>query len=206
MNRNSRLVVINDGSKDNTYELLQNLAETRPLLEPMTKPNGGHGPTLIFGYKHAIAQRADYIFQTDSDRQTNPEEFETFWKMRKKYDAVIGARPHRQDGFSRKFVEHVLLVILRLTFGVKIPDSNAPFRLMKRELVEKYLDKMPEDFNLPNVMLTTYFAYFKENIRFREITFKPRQGGVNSINIKKIVKIGWKALKDFRNLKKHIND
>ena len=203
---NSRLVVINDGSKDNTYELLQDLAKTRPLLEPMTKPNGGHGPTLIFGYKHAIAQRADYIFQTDSDRQTNPEEFETFWKMRKKYDAVIGARPHRQDGFSRKFVEHVLLVILRLTFGVKIPDSNAPFRLMKRELVEKYLDKMPEDFNLPNVMLTTYFAYFKENIRFREITFKPRQGGVNSINIKKIVKIGWKALKDFRNLKKHIND
>ena len=203
---NSRLVVINDGSKDNTYELLQDLAKTRPLLEPLTKPNGGHGPTLIFGYKYAIAQHADYLFQTDSDRQTNPKEFETFWKMRKKYDAVIGARPHRQDGFSRKFVEHVLLVILRLTFGVKIPDSNAPFRLMKRELVEKYLAKMPEDFNLPNVMLTTYFAYFKENIRFREITFKPRQGGVNSINIKKIVKIGWKALKDFRNLKKHIND
>ena len=202
----SRLVVINDGSKDNTYELLQNLAKSRPLLEPLTKPNGGHGPTLIYGYNHAIAHRADYIFQTDSDRQTNPEEFEAFWKLRKKYDAIIGARPHRQDGASRKFVEHVLLLILRFTFGVRIPDSNAPFRLMKRELLEKYLPKMPEDFNLPNVMLTTYFAYFKENIRFREISFKPRQGGVNSINIKKIIRIGWKALKDFRELKKHIND
>ena len=66
--------------------------------------------------------------------------------------------------------------------------------------------KMPEDFNLPNVMLTTYFTYFHEKIAFRVITFKPRQGGVNSINFKKIFKIGWKALWDFRNLKKHIND
>ena len=37
---------------------------------------------------------------------------------------------------------------------------------------------------------------------FREVTFRPRQGGTNSINIKKIVKIGWKALGDFRRLKK----
>ena len=65
---------------------------------------------------------------------------------------------------------------------------------------------MPENFNLPNVMLTTYFAYFHENIKFIEITFKPRQGGINSINIKKIMKIGWKAVGDFWQLRKHIND
>ena len=92
-----------------------------------------------------------------------------------------------------------------MTFKVKIPDSNAPFRLMKRELMEKYIGKMPEDFNLPNVMLTTYFAYFKEKIKFEEITFKPRQGGTNSINIRKIIKIGIKAVKDFAALKKNIN-
>ena len=97
-------------------------------------------------------------------------------------------------------------MILRLVFGVKMPDSNAPFRLMKRELLEKYIKKMPEDFNLPNVMLTTYFVYFKEKVKFIEITFKPRQAGTNSINIKKIVKIGWKALSDFKMLKKTIND
>ena len=77
---------------------------------------------------------------------------------------------------------------------------------MKKELVEKYIAKMPEDFNLPNVMLTTYFAYFHEKVKFIEISFKPRQGGTNSINFKKIIKIGWKAVKDFRFLKKHIND
>ena len=103
-------------------------------------------------------------------------------------------------------MEGTLLFILRLTFGVKIPDSNAPFRLMKRELVEKYIDKSPEDFNLPNVMFTTYFSYFHEKLKFLDISFKPRQGGTNSINIKKIVKIGWKALGDFYTLRKELKE
>jgi len=202
----SRLVVINDGSKDNTYEMLQTLAADRPLLLPMTKPNGGHGPTLLYGYRYAIENGADWIFQTDSDGQTNPEEFKQFWQLRSEYDAILGSRQEtRQDGQSRKFVENTLRTILKVTFGVSVPDANAPFRLMKKELVEKYIAKMPEDFNLPNVMLTTYFAYFKEKIKFVKITFKPRQGGTNSINIKKIVKIGWKALGDFYQLKKNIN-
>ena len=97
-NGSSRLVIINDGSKDNTYEKLLELAKTRPYLVPLTKPNGGHGSTLIYGYRYAIAQGADYIFQTDSDRQTLPSEFESFWKRREKYDAVIGKRPIRGDG------------------------------------------------------------------------------------------------------------
>ena len=203
-NGTSRLVVINDGSKDNTYDILLELAKTRPLLNPLTKPNGGHGPTLLYGYRYAIDNDADYIFQTDSDGQTNPDEFEEFWNNRNEYDAIIGSRSKRQDGASRKFVESVLLLILRMVFGVKMPDSNAPFRLMKKELVSKYIKKMPEDFNLPNVMLTTYFVYFHEKVKFIEISFKPRQAGTNSINIKKIVKIGKNALKDFKYLKKNI--
>lgn len=200
----SRLVIIDDGSKDNTYDIVQEYAKDRPLLLPLTKPNGGHGPTLLFGYRYAVEKGADYIFQTDSDGQTDPGEFEGFWALRGEYDAVIGSRPHRQDGAARKFVEKTLLAILRVTFGVRVPDSNAPFRLMKGELVEKYIEKMPRDFNLPNVMLTTYFAYFKERVKFVEITFKPRQGGTNSINIKKIVQIGWKAVGDFRKLKREL--
>lgn len=205
-NGESRLVIVNDGSKDNTYEIILEHAKTRPLLQPLTKENGGHEPTVLYGYRYAIENNADFIFQTDSDGQTNPDEFEEFWNLRNQYDAIIGNRSDRQDGESRKFVKSVLVTILRIVFGVKVPDSNAPFRLMKKELVEKYIDKLPKDFNLPNVMFTTYFAYFNEKIKFIEITFKPRQGGTNSINIKRIIKIGWKALGDFSMLKKNINN
>lgn len=200
----SRLVIINDGSKDDTYDILKKCAETKPLLQPLTKENGGHGPTLIYGYRYAIKNEADYIFQTDSDGQTLPEEFEKFWEKRNTYDAILGNRHDRQDGASRKFVENTLRFILKIVFGVSVPDANAPFRLMKKELVEKYIYKLPEDFNLPNVMLTTYFAYYKEKLLFSKVTFRPRQGGENSINIKKIIRIGWKALGDFRMLKRQM--
>lgn len=160
----------------------------------------------MHGYRYAIKNNADYVFQTDSDNQTNPAEFEQFWQLRKKYDAVIGNRVHRQDGIQRIMVEKTLLMILQFYYGVKIPDSNAPYRLMKVELLKKYISKMPSDFNLPNVMLTTYFAYYHEKIKFLPISFVARQEGTNSINIPKITKIGWKALGDFRMLKKQMND
>lgn len=200
-NGESRLVIINDGSKDNTYEILKKYDKKKPLLKALTKENGGHGPTVLYGYRYALNNNADYIFQTDSDGQTVPEEFDYFWSCRKDYDAILGDRRNRQDGSSRKFVENTLRLILRLVFGIKVPDANAPFRLMKKEILKKYINRMPQDFNLPNVMLTTYFAYYKEKILFSKVTFRPRQGGKNSINVKKIIKIGCKALVDFRHLK-----
>jgi hypothetical protein len=168
----------------------------------LTKPNGGHGSTVIYAYNYAVKQGADWIFQTDSDGQTNPDECDDFWKLKDSYVAILGHRKVRGDGAQRAFVEKVVCSLLKLYFGVDVPDANAPFRLMRADTVNKYLDRMPEDYNLPNIMLTTFFAYYNEKITFKNITFQPRQGGVNSINLTKIVKIGWKALGDFRRFKK----
>ncbi len=184
----SRLVIIDDESKDKTYTVMQEYASTRLLFQPLTKPNGGHGHTVLYGYRYAIEKGADYIFQTDSDGQTNPGEFTQFWKEKEKYDAIIGNRVVRGDGKDRKFVENTVCFLLRIIFGVKVKDANAPFRLMKTSLVDKYIDKLPGDFNIPNIMFTTYFVYHHEKVEFLPITFKPRQGGTNSINIKKIVR------------------
>lgn len=200
----SRLVVVNDGSKDSTWEILCRLKKEMPLLEPLKKKNGGHGSSVLYGYNYAVEQGADYVFQTDADGQTNPEEFEEFWDLKEKYDVIIGSRSVRGDGKSRKFVENVVCILLRIIFGIKVRDANAPFRLMRAELLEKYIKRLPKDYNLPNIMLTTYFVYYQEKVCFREISFKPRQGGVNSLNLKKIVKIGWRAMGDFRRLRKEM--
>ena len=79
-----------------------------------------------------------------------------------------------------------------------------PYRLMPKKLLQKYIVKVPENFNLSNVMLTVLFLRGKENVQFIPITFRPRQGGVNSINLKKITKIGIQAVKDFRTIKKNL--
>lgn len=200
----SRLIIVNDGSKDNTYEILCEIAKTKPLLVVLNKKNGGHGSAVLFGYKYAIKMGADYIFQTDSDGQTVPEEFYAFWNLRKDYDAIIGSRPNRKDGIFRLFVEKVLCSILLLIFGVRISDSNAPFRLMRRELLDKYIRRLPEDYFLPNVMLTTFFSYYNEKIKFINITFECRKAGNNSINISKIVRIGINSVKGFWNIRKNM--
>ena len=198
----SRLVVIDDGSKDETYTLLCGMVKSRPLLVPLTKTNGGHGSAVLHGYRYAIDHAADLIFQTDSDGQTDPHEFEAFWYERNQYDAVIGYRLKRGDGAQRAFVEKVVCLLLRLYFGVKVPDANAPFRLMRAEIVKKYIVRLPRDFYIPNIMLTAYFARYQEKLKFLPISFKPRVKGKNSLNLKKMIQIGWQAMGDFRRLGK----
>lgn len=198
----SRLVIADSGSKDRTHEILIGLKKDYPKLEILSNTDRQHGPKVIALYDYAIKNGIEYIFQTDSDGQTNSGEFEQFWKLRKKYDGIFGQRNERGDGKSRAFVQGVVCTLLRMYFGVRVPDANAPFRLMKTDVVKKYLHNMRSNYNLPNIMMTTYFVYYHEKSKFIPITFKPRQGGVNSINIPKIIGIGWKALGDFRVLKK----
>ena len=120
---NSRLVV-DDGSKDVTLEILRRYAKSHSLLMPLTKPNGGHGPALIFAYGYAIERDADYVFQTDSDGQTDPREFWHMWEERKQYDAQFGNRIARGDGRDRAFVESVLCKIVHhYLYGTSCPGE-----------------------------------------------------------------------------------
>ena len=200
----SRLVIADSGSSDRTHEILTDLQASHPQLEILADSDRYHGPKVIALYKYAIAHGADLIFQTDSDGQTNPAEFADFWAKRNERDATIGYRPVRGDGQDRKFVENVVCMLLNHYFKVQVPDANAPFRLMRASLVDKYIGRFADDYNLPNIMFTTFFSYYHENIEFLPISFKPRGGGKNSVNIPSIVKIGCKALGDFREFKKNM--
>ena len=109
----SRLVILNDGSKDNTSNIVKEKMKNKPLLELVDKQNSGHGATVLYGYQYALDAGADFIFQTDSDGQTKPEEFHEFWDLRYKYDMVIGHRNKREDGVSRIFVTKVLKYVIK---------------------------------------------------------------------------------------------
>lgn len=200
----SRLVVIDDGSRDRTYEIIKTCMERYPQLISLTKENGGHGATVRFGYTFALEEGADYIFQTDSDGQTLAEEFDKFWEKRKEASIIIGHRKHRQDGISRILVTKVLKAVIAIMFHVNVTDANTPYRLIDAKVLSEQMYLIPEDFNLTNVLVSVIFKKRKLGVIFLPITFLPRQGGVNSINIKKIFKIGMKALKDFYDLNKQI--
>ncbi len=241
---NSRLVIIDDGSKDQTFSIVEKYAKTHPLTQILHKQNGGHGAALLYGYEYALKQGAEFVFQTDSDGQTLPEEFEMFWKEKDEYDMVIGHRNKREDGISRvfvtkilkyviwicfgvsirdantpfrlmrgdtlqryislippefnlSFVTKILKYVIWICFGVSIRDANTPFRLMRGDTLQRYISLIPPEFNLSNVLITVIFVKQGCKVKFLPITFRPRQGGVNSINLKKIIRIGKQAMVDF---------
>jgi glycosyltransferase involved in cell wall biosynthesis len=193
----SRLVVIDDGSRDNTYEILKGLSHDRPKLTALTKPNGGHGATVLYGYKYALDNGADYVFQTDSDGQTLPSEFEPFWIARDKYDITVGYRNKRRDGLMRVFVTKVLRLVVYLCFKVYVLDANTPYRLMSASTLRDNLKNIPDDFFLTNVALTAIYKKKRQKVHFIPISFRPRQGGKNSINLIKIIKVGIESIRSF---------
>lgn len=200
------LVIANDGSKDHTLAKLEELSSSHPYLVALDKPNSGHGATLMHLYRYAIDHNADYIFQTDSDGQTNPDEFWQFWNEREKYDLQVGHRNTREDGFSRIVVTKVLKAVVRLSFGVSVIDANTPFRLFNVKKMADVLSLIPQDFFLANVAMSAIAVKNKKHARWLPITFRPRQGGVNSINLRRIFKIGIKALGDFKKINQNLNN
>ena len=203
--KDCRLVIANDGSKDDTFSIMDSLRSQYPQFEPLNKQNSGHGATVLYLYRYAMEHGADYIFQTDSDGQTNPEEFWQMYENRESYDFQIGHRHGRQDGGSRVFVTKTLRFVVWLMFREWVVDANTPFRLMNVEKLKPILEVIPKDYFLCNVAISAIAVKWKYNIGWYKITFKPRQGGINSINMKRIFKIGWKALGDFRRINKVLN-
>lgn len=200
----ARLAIANDGSNDNTFDIMQSMQTKYPLLEPIDKTNSGHGATVLFLYRHAIENGANYIFQTDSDGQTNPDEFWQMWQNRECYDFQIGMRRDRQDGASRVFVTKILRFLVLLLFHVWVKDANTPFRLMRSDKLQSIMNVIPQDYFLCNVAISAIAVKWKYKIGWYPITFKPRHGGVNSINMKRIFKIGFHSLSDFRTINRKL--
>ena len=204
LGEDGKLVIANDGSKDETFAIMSELKAKYPLFEPLDKSNSGHGATVLFLYRYAIEDGADYIFQTDSDGQTNPDEFWQMWENRGRFDFQIGHRLGRQDGGSRVFVTKTLRLVVWLMFHEWVMDANTPFRLMRSDKLQKIMNVIPKDYFLCNVAISSIAKKWNYKIGWYKITFKPRQGGVNSINMKRIFKIGWQALKDFRTINSNL--
>lgn len=198
----SRILVVNDGSKDRTQKKLLELQKKYPQLLVEEKVNGGHGAAIHYGYDFALRAGAEYIFQTDSDGQTLPSEFWQLWMKRRNCGLLIGHRSSRQDGWQRVVVTKVLKLVLRITFGVWVTDANTPFRLMHRDQLLEILKEIPDGHNLTNVLMSVLYTKKGYKVIYFPITFRPRQGGKNSINMKKIFKIGAKAFVDFKELGK----
>ena len=197
--------MIDDGSKDDTYIIMQEYAKEHPLFIPITKTNMDMVQLFYMDIIMHLIMVQILFFRLIQMVRHFPLNLNSFGDQREAWDMVIGWRNNRQDGGSRIFVTRILRLVIRICFGVSVKDANTPFRLMKADTLRRYIDLIPNDFNLSNVVLSVIYAKKECRVKYLPITFRPRQGGINSINMKKIFKIGRQALKDFRQINRVLN-
>lgn len=179
------LRVYDDGSRDRTVYVLQELLAQIPRLIVTTHENRGHGPTILRGYHEA---RGEWIFQTDGDGECAPEAIEELWRLRDDYDFLIGYRVDRYGPLIRRCVTIGSRLIIWALFGAGIRDVNSPYRLMRRTRLQPLLRSLPESTFAPNAILSGLAVRYHLRTCERPVRWMSRRTGRSSI-------AGWKLLR-----------
>ena len=130
------VIVVNDGSADNTAEILDELARTYPEVRVVHhERNRGYGGALRTGF--ATATR-DLVFYTDGDAQYDPAELELLWRaFGDDVDLVNGYKISRSDPMHRIVIGRVYHHTVKILFGLTVRDVDCDFRLMRRSIFDK---------------------------------------------------------------------
>lgn len=189
--------ILNDGSKDNTLTILRDIESKEKEVLVIDKENTGHGQTCVYGYNYAIENGAEWVFQIDSDGQCDPKYFQAVLEQTENHKVVYGFRKTRDDGFQRFMVSRVVSIFVFFATGVWVRDANVPYRIMKAELLQKTLDKIPKDFNLANILVSVLLRK-QEKIKWINIHFRDRMGGSPSVKTSMFAKHGLTLFKQLR--------
>lgn len=130
------LVLVDDGSSDRTYKLLEEIAavDSRVLVVKLRR-NFGQTPALAAGFDHASGE---FILSMDGDLQHDPNEIPNFLeKLEEGYDVVSGWREKRIDNFvMRRIPSRVANWLMAKLSGVNIHDFGTTFKAYRREVIQ----------------------------------------------------------------------
>ena len=130
------LIVVNDGSRDNSAEVLRALATRVPRLKVVTHDtNRGYGGALRSGF---AAATKDVVFYTDGDGQYDVRELPILLMLLSPdTDFVNGIKMMRQDAPHRVFIGNLHRFLMRWAFWLPIDDVDCDFRLIRRTVMER---------------------------------------------------------------------
>lgn len=131
------IIIINDGSKDNTARIAGNLAKGDRRIRVITHdPNRGYGASLKSGL---YSSKYPWIAFTDSDGQFDFSEISMFLEEQRKTsaDIVVGYYLKRQVSFLRKMNTFLWQFVVRILFGLKVRDIDCGFKLISKRVLGK---------------------------------------------------------------------
>lgn len=145
------VLVVDDGSKDNTADL----AQTAGAQVLRQNPNAGKGAALRAGFTQALQDGCTAVITLDADGQHDPREIPLFLEcyQRTGADLIIGARDFRQMPLIRKIANWSGTQIFSLAMGRKIRDNQSGYRLISCRMMAALLDSSEQGFEFEVEMI-----------------------------------------------------
>jgi dolichol-phosphate mannosyltransferase len=146
------ILIVDDNSPDKTYEVVESLQKEFPsqLFLKVRKKKSGLGTAYVHGFKWALQNNYDFIFEMDADFSHNPQDLNKLYEACQggEADMAIGSRYVRGVNvvnwpLSRVLLSYFASVYVKIITGMKIHDATAGFICYRREVLEKInLDKI----------------------------------------------------------------
>lgn len=192
-NLSYEIIVVDDGSKDDTIPILQTMIEDYPLVVLELSRNFGKEAALSAGLDHVTGEVALLI---DADFQHPFEAIPTMINLWKNgYDMVYGIRNRTTESWLKRTLTQGYYRILNLSSPIDIPENAGDFRLLDAKVIEA-IKQLPEK-NRYMKGLYAWVGFKSIGINFSE---QDRQHGRSSFNVKALFNLAMSGLTGFSDL------
>jgi len=177
-----KLIIVNDGSRDGTKELLNQFADPAFFTPIHHKVNRGYGGAIKSGFK---ATKTPFVITIDADGQHRIEDVAAIYDALKKNDAdmVIGNRKQHKESLYRKTGKAIIRFIAGLLMHIPIYDLNSGMKICRTDLAKRYMQLCPNDMAFSNI-ITLIFINQRRLVLEHPITVVPRKTGKSTISMK----------------------
>lgn len=159
------IVLVNDGSPDNSLDLAVHLAESdsHVVVVDLSR-NFGHHKAMMTGLSEAKGER---VFLLDSDLEEEPEWMIPFQRQMdaEACDTVYGVQSSRKGGFFEKITGAVFYKLFRFFTGIKQPNNIVTARIMSRRYVDALLSHRERELNIGALLIITGFKQCQQTIK-----------------------------------------
>ena len=193
------IVVIDDGSTDDTAKILMHLQQNIPSLRVVThSTNQGYGYALRRGLEEV---RGEYIFYTDSDGQYDPSDLLRMVDKICPESAIVGRRSERSDSMWRLVQSRIFNRLFQAILGLQVTDINCAFKVFPNKAFENFIPASEGLFIEAEILCRLLDC----GIRFHEknVTHHSRKHGRSKLNnpyeIVNLLKELWRFQRSRRN-------
>jgi glycosyltransferase involved in cell wall biosynthesis len=166
----AEVIVVNDGSTDNTAEVARSRAGVRVLDHPY---NIGNGAAVKTGIR---AARGDVIVMMDGDGQHHPADIPRLIAGVGRYDMVVGARtPESDAALHRTLANGLYNLIASYLAGYGVKDLTSGFRAVRASIARRFAYLLPNGFSYPTTITIALFRA-GHSVSYEPIVTSAREG------------------------------